>query len=480
MKELRAITVILVLSVVTATAQVQPSFLFNQNTPYGTLDIRTKISSEAYYYLQEGKTFSYRESEPGVKSGTFKPIVTHFDTKYYDEGHMRYRNGSSDLFAMNYRLLKPGNYQEDYKPGYPIIVVLHGGTERANCLFEHCYHGTWKYDPNVNAPPAPTSGTHRLLNNDHHLKFGGGEHLQARNLAGDRLPGDPTMPPGAYAGFVLMPQMFNDWDPESVEHVVRIVQLLLQRYNIDPNKVYVTGLSAGGYAVYEAIRRAPWMFAAAIPICAIKEGFAIDPRNFASLAHIPLWVFQGGIDTAPTPANTKALIGRFRDAGGVVRYTEYPGLGHTIWNSVFSEPDFFSWFLKYDKTRVHVYQGKDVIRRDQKFFPTLMLAEGFFAYEWEKDGVLIPCNTPNCVATDPGVYRARFSRVENPEPQDWNAWSKPVVIRESEVSGLNKTLANEEISPEKRKISKEVESVKASLDQTKAEGKNSSIAGAGL
>src|SRR5690606_12130539 len=145
-------------------AQVDTSYIFNTSMPYGTLDLRIAKSPTRYYYLEEGKTFSFRESSPGVKTNTYLPM-NGWNTSAYDQGHLRERNGSTDRFVMNYRLLKPEGYRADYDPGYPIIIMFHGAGESANCWIDtRCYWATASYNPVTNSPPAPTDANHRLLN----------------------------------------------------------------------------------------------------------------------------------------------------------------------------------------------------------------------------------------------------------------------------------------------------------------------------
>ncbi|HEU5146994.1 MAG TPA: hypothetical protein VFT90_09775, partial [Chryseosolibacter sp.] len=92
-----------------AYSQVDTSYIYNANMPYGTLDLRLAKSSIRYYYLQEGVTFSYRESAPGVKTNTYVSMTT-WNTSAYEQGNLREKNGNADNFVMNYRLLKPNNY----------------------------------------------------------------------------------------------------------------------------------------------------------------------------------------------------------------------------------------------------------------------------------------------------------------------------------------------------------------------------------
>jgi hypothetical protein len=406
-------------------AQVKSNYLYNTSTPYGTLDIRTTISSSDYFYLNEGKTFSYRESSPGVRTNTYLDM-TSWDSNPYQQGHLRRKTGTTDKFIMNYRLLFPANYNTSYAEGYPMIVMFHGAVERANCYYNSCYHSGWAYDPNVNSPPAPTSVTHKLLNNDHNLQVGGKLHLDARNLAGSKLPNDPTLAARAFPGFVLVPQMFNVWDSLRAQDVIRIIQLVAKKYKVDQNRIYIHGLSIGAHAVWQAAKRAPWLFAAALPISANHDANVIKQNMVGKIGHIPYWIFQGGKDTNPSPAYTNTLVNYLRNGGANVRYSVYADLGHVCWNRAFSEPEWFKFMTSKNKANIHVYKGNTVISGTT--YPKLILPEGFHAYQWEKNGVIISATSFQYTASTPGTYRARFSRVPAPTATQWNRWSAPVTI----------------------------------------------------
>jgi Prolyl oligopeptidase family/PA14 domain/Fibronectin type III domain len=417
-------------SSITTFSQVDTSYIYNTSMPYGTLDIRLRKSATRYYYLQPGKTFSFRESAPGVKTNTYRDM-TSWDSSPYTQGILREKNGAADYFILNYRLLYPKGYNANYSPGYPIIIMMHGLGERGNCWDNNCYHATPAYSGNVNDPPAPTDPTHRLYNNDHNLLHGGKPHLDAVNLAGTRLPNDPSMPSRAFPGFVLFPQNINGWSVNTIHDVIRLVRLVIKQNKIDPNRVYIHGLSNGGIATYEAIKRAPWLFAAALPMSAPSDG-GITSKNLTSkVANIPLWIFQGGLDTAPSPYKTEGYIKAFREAGMSVRYTKYETLGHGVWNKAYGESDFFQFILAQNKSRIQVFADNPAICKTNGTGLTLRLAEGFFAYQWERNGVIISGATgATYVATTAGSYRARFSRVKNPAASDWNQWSQAVVVTE--------------------------------------------------
>lgn len=413
--------------------QVDTSFIYRTNTPYGTLDLRIAKSTTRYYYLQENKTFSFRESGPGVKTNTYRDM-TSWDSSPYQQGNLREKNGTQDYFVLNYRLLFPRNYSESYSAGYPMIIMMHGAGERGNCWDSDCFWATTSWNPTTNSPAAPTDADQELLNNDYNLLHGGEIHLNARNLAGDMLPDDPNLPARAFPGFVLFPQNLNGWTSGNVQDAIRLVRLLVKRYHIDPNRIYIHGLSNGGMATYDMIKRAPWLFAAALPMSAPTEASASSPALVTSVSHIPLWIFQGGQDTEPAPSRTQGYVRKFREAGMIVRYTEYSNLGHGVWNTAYDEPDFFSWMLQKNKADIHLFAGSSTICETNGQGVRMELAAGFFAYEWERNGVIIAGATgPMYTANTPGVYRARFSRKPNPTASDWNQWSDPVTVTSQSV-----------------------------------------------
>lgn len=419
----------LTVCLLSTSAQTDTSFIYNPQMPYGELDIRVARSNSNTYHLIEGQTFSFRESSPGVKTSSHLPMLK-WDTSPYEEGHLREIEGARDQFVMNYRLLRPTGYDHKYHPGYPLAVIMHGAGSTGNCWERDCFWATKGWNPRNNTPPAPTGADHPLLNNDESLFYGARPQLQARSRAGTMYPDDPAMPSGGFQGFTLVPQNLNGWTPEAVEDVIRIVRLLTRKYNIDENRIYVYGLSNGGMGTFELIKRAPWLFAAAIPMSSPTDGGIIQHGLSETIAAIPLWIFQGGLDTNPPPSRTRGYISKLQQAGARPRYTEYVDLGHGILNVAIKEPDFFSWLLAQNKSNIHVFAGDSTICPESGKTTELSFSEGFFHYQWELDGQIIADSTRHTfVARQPGVYRGRFSRVKNPGPDDWNQWSKPVEIR---------------------------------------------------
>src|SRR5581483_4791158 len=99
-----------------------------------------------------------------------------------------------------------------------------------------------------------------------------------------------------------------------------ILDSLQKEYmGIDANRLYVTGLSIGGYGTWDAIERWPGYFAAAAPVAG-----AGDPSKAALLKNLPIWAFQGSADLSVPVAGSRDMIAAIQAAGGHPRYTEFP------------------------------------------------------------------------------------------------------------------------------------------------------------
>jgi predicted esterase len=390
------------------------SFGFAQNSD-------TSLISISNYKLFPG-TFSWRGTNTYYD-------MTYWDSKVYTEGHLKQRSSSSWQFKLNYRLLFPAAYDSKYKKGYPLLVFLHGAGERGNCWETECY--CTNCDPNG---PTDPSATPQFLNNDHMLQIGAQLFYNAVNLAGSKKIDDPTLNPKAFPGFVLFPQNENSWGGESasspISHALRIIRLLIKEHNIDPDRIYIGGLSFGGQGVLKALSMADWLFAAAIAMSPIPYQ---DNFDYEGTLNIPLWVFQGQHDAYPKPAQSKELVERFRKAGGTARYTLYADAGHNTWDKGFKEPDFFSWLLSKKKSDVHVSYDYPFICATNGHGVLLKMPNGFPHYQWEVNGNILQDSTDHDLeANEEGIYRGRFSRIsETPTEADWNEWSGPIEITTS-------------------------------------------------
>jgi len=137
---------------------------------------------------------------------------------------------------------------------------------------------------------------------------------------------------------VITPQMDNmTWD---VQRTVAFIEYCVDRYRIDPHRVYLTGVSSGGRAVWSVAAARPDLFAAIAPVA----GWGEEEEAMAT-AHIPTWVFHGGRDPLIWVSAAKKMHAANRAAGGDAELTIFPDAGHAIWDQVYVEDFLYDWFL---------------------------------------------------------------------------------------------------------------------------------------
>ena len=124
------------------------------------------------------------------------------------------------------------------------------------------------------------------------------------------------------------------------KHIDAAIEHVMEKYNVDENRVSRTGLSMGGYGTFSYGALNIERFSALMPICG-----GGNPNNAAALAKKPMWVFHGGADPVVNPDQSKRMVEAVRDAGGDVQYTEYPGVGHNSWDKAYGAKEAIEWLL---------------------------------------------------------------------------------------------------------------------------------------
>jgi predicted peptidase len=111
-----------------------------------------------------------------------------------------------------------------------------------------------------------------------------------------------------------------------------IDQFIANNSNVDPSRIYITGLSMGGYGTFDAVARRPGLFAAAVPMSGGGNlSFASTYKN------IPLWAFHGAVDSVVPASGSRNTISAIENAGGTLeRYTELVGQNHVIWGPIYN------------------------------------------------------------------------------------------------------------------------------------------------
>lgn len=213
--------------------------------------------------------------------------------------------------VLKYRLLKPLDYSAETK--YPLVIFLHGAGERGDdnlaqlkhCMGEFCKPERRKRFPcYVLAPQCPA-----------------GQKWSNVDWSADS---------------VTLPESISG----SLGATLKVVEAMLEEAAIDKERIYVTGLSMGGFGTWDALARRPELFAAAIPICG-----GGDPQTAPRFAKVPIWCFHGGDDSVVKPQLSRDMVAALKQAGGEPRYTEYAGVGHDSWTATFSNDETFSWLF---------------------------------------------------------------------------------------------------------------------------------------
>jgi predicted peptidase len=223
--------------------------------------------------------------------------------------------GTANL-RMPYRLLIPSNFNSGAK--HPLVVFFHGSGERGVDNEKQLVYGVARFArPNSQAQYpcfvlAPQCPTH--LDNQPIMWTGERERMHSLKL-------EPEM-------------------ATPLRTALELVSMIEQKYQLDTDRIYITGLSMGGFATWESVIRCPEKFAAAIPVCGGGDSSYAD-----RIKHIPVWAFHGENDPIVPVKYSRLMIEMIGKAGGHARYTEYPGVGHNSWDLAYEEPELLSWFF---------------------------------------------------------------------------------------------------------------------------------------
>lgn len=225
--------------------------------------------------------------------------------------------------TLRYRMLYPEKYKK--RKAYPLVVFLHGSGERGNDNEAQLMHGGKLFaDPRVRSgfpaivifPQCPKDSAwarYKRLPDSNEREFTTGEN--------------PTVPQ---------------------KMVKMLIDSLSEAKAVNNRKIYLGGLSLGGFGTYDLLTRYPDYFAAAFPIC----GGANIPAYLEQSMHVPLWIFHGGIDNVVTPKYDRDLYKALMTRGiKTVTYTEYPHAGHNSWDSAFAEPKLLPWLFSNKKKK---------------------------------------------------------------------------------------------------------------------------------
>ncbi|MEW4448253.1 hypothetical protein [Qipengyuania sp. JC766] len=150
---------------------------------------------------------------------------------------------------------------------------------------------------------------------------------------------DPDFP------FILISPLLPSDEDWNIEKLRAILDRALQSHPVDPDRIYLTGLSRGGHATWRWAAQEPGLFAAIAPVAG--RG---DEATACNLTEIPVWAFHGDRDDVVVPEGSFAMSRAIRACGGRrSRLTIYPDLGHNSWDPAYADPALYLWLLKHRK-----------------------------------------------------------------------------------------------------------------------------------
>jgi len=113
---------------------------------------------------------------------------------------------------------------------------------------------------------------------------------------------------------------------------------------VDNDRVYITGLSMGGFGTFEALARRPELFAAAAPVCG-----GGDPQTVPKMKGVPFWVFHGDADEVVSVGYSQVMVGALLGAENEIKYTQYPEVGHDSWTATYQNSELWKWLFSKRK-----------------------------------------------------------------------------------------------------------------------------------
>ncbi len=142
---------------------------------------------------------------------------------------------------------------------------------------------------------------------------------------------------------------WSGWNDTSLSEpmlaALHVLDSLKLAHNIDTCRLYVYGISMGGEGVFDLLHKLPGTFSSAISICGGGQAWWAE-----NIAKTPLWMFHGSEDKINTPDLSERVYNRLMEIhAGYVRYTNYRGYGHAIWDRALSEPDFYDWMFSFSR-----------------------------------------------------------------------------------------------------------------------------------
>jgi predicted peptidase len=208
--------------------------------------------------------------------------------------------------TLEYLLFLPADYGKVKAKRWPLILFLHGAGERGTNVWLVATHG----------PP-------KIVQHRPDFPF---------------LVVSPQCPEGRV------------WDKEEL---IALLDDILRKYKVDKSRVYLTGLSMGGYGTWSLGLACPERFAAIAPICGGGDPVAVmlaSPQRLLALRSLPVWAFHGAKDPVVKLEESERMLRALREVGcQQVELTVYPAAQHDSWTESYENPKLYDWFLQHQR-----------------------------------------------------------------------------------------------------------------------------------
>lgn len=302
---------------------------------------------------------------------------------------------SSGNTALPYRLYVPADYTPDKE--YSFLLFLHGAGNRG--------------DDNENQVSVNTGLINRIIN---------GEQITQN---GKTLSADKEF-------IIVAPQCMTDFQwvdtswsvtpdpsyklnevPQSayMTAVVELIDEIKKTYSIDSSRMYATGLSMGGFGVWDLLMRYPDLFAAAIPM-----GGAGDTSKADVIAKTPVWTFHQLHDPVVASAGTVAMVKALTEVGAEVKFTPYFDTVHNAWTKGYAEPELLQWLYNHTKKQGgkiafvgdSITYGAGVTNRETEAFPSII--DSRLGDEFEVGNFGVPATSALSSAKQPYIKTEEY------------------------------------------------------------------------
>ncbi|NJM25304.1 MAG: prolyl oligopeptidase family serine peptidase [Bacteroidia bacterium] len=223
--------------------------------------------------------------------------------------------------SLRYRILYPENFESTKK--YPLVLFMHGAGERGNDNEKQLTHGADLFLSPANRKQFPCIVIFPQCQED---KYWVDINLRKKllskevDLGFEEVDAPPT---------------------REMELVMELHNTLKRKKYVDKKRLYITGLSMGGFGTFEIVTRWPKTFAGAVAMC----GGGNPDRVERYAKTTPIWITHGMLDNVVDVKYSRRVYEALQKAGGTVKYTEFPEANHNAWDPTFAMPDLLPWLF---------------------------------------------------------------------------------------------------------------------------------------